>query len=549
MEIAILMGMKRVIGVLKNAIILMAGVMAGLFLLFQFVSSTSNADAAANLSAGFLSSAENPSQDIQEIDIPVMEQSLALESKNVTLENPLPESAQDVLTGEQQQRLQDASKDYIALTAADGIRMARSLNIVKDDGDPTNVCGPLSIAILRDAGLLDPYIKIRDFWLLNPDNNRKLLDQTFPTGHYEHFLFSSPLNEMDWGTFPLTPGDFIYIYAGPGGTFEHMLVVTRVDNAGRAFSVTNHATPDGFVIDEVLLYDPAQPETGKFFEWTERRNSKLGSTGFGGFELWRLAVPFREKSPREIAFARELDAVMEEHGGDWYVAVKDLSGGMLYERQAAVPVDVGSMIKLPVAMLFFKSLELEEIPPASYADYISEEGPDRSYEQLLRAMFNKSDMVAAQTLLDEIRISGLDVDEELTKWGLRKTNLDSGKLSIQDMVAVYEGLYSGGLVDGFAREYILSLMEESASNNNTRLGILQKTNPSSLEFYNRRGSTVDTIIAIGDGALVSVPVVDGEDTYIVVMSGYFSEDNPTTDQELIKAIEEMAQIFWSFTRK
>jgi len=549
MEIAILMGMKRVIGVLKNAIILMAGVMAGLFLLFQFVSSTSNADAAANLSAGFLSSAENPSQDIQEIDIPVMEQSLALESKNVTLENPLPESAQDVLTGEQQQRLQDASKDYIALTAADGIRMARSLNIVKDDGDPTNVCGPLSIAILRDAGLLDPYIKIRDFWLLNPDNNRKLLDQTFPTGHYEHFLFSSPLNEMDWGTFPLTPGDFIYIYAGPGGTFEHMLVVTRVDNAGRAFSVTNHATPDGFVIDEVLLYDPAQPETGKFFEWTERRNSKLGSTGFGGFELWRLAVPFREKSPREIAFARELDAVMEEHGGDWYVAVKDLSGGMLYERQAAVPVDVGSMIKLPVAMLFFKSLELEEIPPASYADYISEEGPDRSYEQLLRAMFNKSDMVAAQTLLDEIRISGLDVDEELTKWGLRKTNLDSGKLSIQDMVAVYEGLYSGGLVDGFAREYILSLTEESASNNNTRLGILQKTNPSSLEFYNRRGSTVDTIIAIGDGALVSVPVVDGEDTYIVVMSGYFSEDNPTTDQELIKAIEEMAQIFWSFTRK
>jgi hypothetical protein len=547
--IAILVSMKRVKGVLKNAIILIAGVMAGLFLLFQFVSTTGNADAAANLNAGLLTSAENPSQDVQEIDIPVMAQSQALESKNVNLENPLPESAQDVLTSVQQQRLQDASKEYIALTPADGIRMARSLNIVKDGGDPTNVCGPLSIAILRDAGLLDPYIKIRDFWLLNPDTNRKLLDLTFPSDRYEHFQFSSPLNEMDWGNFPLKPGDFLYIYAGPGGTFEHMLVVTRVDNAGRAFSVTNHASPDGFVIDEVLLYDPAQPGTGKFFEWTVRRNNTLGSTGFGGFEVWRLAVPFREKSPREKAFARELDAVMEEHGGDWYMTVKDLSGGMLYERQAAIPVDVGSMIKLPVAMLFFKSLELEEIPPASYADYISEEGPDRSYEQLLRAMFNKSDITAAQTLLDEIRISGLDVDEELTKWGLRETNLDSGKLSIQDMVAVYEGLYSGGLVDASAREYILSLMEESASNNSTRLGILQKTNPSSLKFYNRRGSTVDTIIAIGDGALVSVPVVDGEDTYIVVMSGYFSEDKPTTDQELIKAIEEMAQVFWSFTRK
>ena len=114
-------------------------------------------------------------------------------------------------------------------------------------------------------------------------------------------------------------------------------MVTRVDNAGRAFSVTNHATSDGFVIDEVLLYDPAQPGTGKFFEWTVRRNNKLGSTGFGGFELWRLAVPFREKSPREIAFARELDAVMEEHGGDWYVAVKDLSGRILTNVRLPFP--------------------------------------------------------------------------------------------------------------------------------------------------------------------------------------------------------------------
>ena len=160
------------------------------------------------MGSGFLISAENPSRDVQEIDGPVMAQSQASESKVVVLENPLLENAQDVLTSQQQQRLQDASKDYIALTPADGIRMARSLNIIKDDGDPTNVCGPLSIAILRDAGLLDPYVKIRDFWLLNPDINRKLLDQTFPSDRYEHFQFSSPLNEMDWDTFPLTTGRF-----------------------------------------------------------------------------------------------------------------------------------------------------------------------------------------------------------------------------------------------------------------------------------------------------------------------------------------------------
>ena len=54
---------------------------------------------------------------------------------------------------------------------------------------------------------------------------------------------------------------------------------------------------------------------------------------------------------------------MDNRVGDWFVVIKDLNGGMLYERQAAVPVDVGSMIKLLVAMLFFKSLELKDTVP------------------------------------------------------------------------------------------------------------------------------------------------------------------------------------------
>jgi hypothetical protein len=376
-----------------------------------------------------------------------------------------------------------------------------------------------------------------------------LLDQTFPAERFDHFQFSIPLNDMDWHAFPLKAGDFLYLYAGSGGTFEHMLVVTRVDEHGRAYSVTNHATPEGFVIDEVMLYDPANPGIGKFSEWTDRQNNKLGTTGFGGFELWRLTQPIRERSPLEESFARDLDTVMDNRGGDWYVAVKNLNGETLYQRQAAVPVDVGSMIKLPVAMLFFKSLELEGIAPYEYSEYLVEEGPNLSYQQLLRALFNKSDLSAAQALISETRLAGLNVEDELRNWGLKNANLDLRKLSAQDMVILYEGLYSGRLVDPFAREYILSLMEDAASNKDTRLGILQKSNPSSLDFYNHRGSTLDTIIAMGDSALVSVPVVDGEDTYVVVMYGLYSDYAPTTDQSLMMAIEEMAQVFWSFTKK
>ena len=134
------------------------------------------------------------------------------------------------------------------------------------------------------------------------------------------------------------------------------------------------------------------------------------------------------------------------------------------------------------------------------ADYLVEEGPNLTYEQLLRALFKKSDLSAAKVLLSETRLAGLNVEDELRLWGLKNANLDLRKLSAQDMVTLYEGLYSGRLVDPYAREYILDLMDESASNKDTRLGILQKSNPSSLHFYNHRGSTLDTIVAMGDSA-------------------------------------------------
>jgi hypothetical protein len=132
---------------------------------------------------------------------------------------------------------------------------------------------------------------------------------------------------------------------------------------------------------------------------------------------------------------------------------------------------------------------------------------------------------------------------------LKNTQLDSGKSSIQDLVTLYEGLYLGGMIDPSGRDYLLALMDEATSGKDSRMGILRKTNPMSLESYLRRGSTQDTVVAIGDSALISVPVVDGEDSYIVVMLGLYDDDMPTTDLDLVAAVEEMAQVFWSFSRK
>ena len=57
---------------------------------------------------------------------------------------------------------------------------------------------------------------------------------------------------------------------------------------GRVYAVTNHLTSNGFIISEVLLYDPNDPNAGMFPAWTARPNAETGSTGFAGYELWRL---------------------------------------------------------------------------------------------------------------------------------------------------------------------------------------------------------------------------------------------------------------------
>ena len=112
-----------------------------------------------------------------------------------------------------------------------------------------------------------------------------------PLAKFESFRVQIKLNKVDWQETPLYPGDFVYLYAGGDGNFEHMLVVSRVDSEGRTYSVTNHDTEDGFIITEILLYHPDIPNVGMFPVWTERPNRKMGATGFGGFEVWRMRTP------------------------------------------------------------------------------------------------------------------------------------------------------------------------------------------------------------------------------------------------------------------
>ena len=145
----------------------------------------------------------------------------------------------------QQEALVRASLQYLAEDDAEANTVAQSLKFAPG-GTAKAMCGPLAFAILRDAGLVSKYIDLRDYWLLNPREDGVLLERTFPRLYFDWVKIEKRINAVDYGQFPLQAGDVLYLYQGFVGEeyFERVLVVTRVDGDGRAYTVTNNYTDD-----------------------------------------------------------------------------------------------------------------------------------------------------------------------------------------------------------------------------------------------------------------------------------------------------------------
>lgn len=167
--------------------------------------------------------------------------------------------------------------------------------------DPSNMCAPLAVAILRDAGVVRSGPSLAPYWLLDPRENPYLLRRLFPPERFCYRHFAQGPFQVDFSAFPLHVGDFLYLYAGTWGTFEHVLVVTRVDEQGRAYAVTNlNLRPEGYYgVREVLLYDPQRPGEGMFATWADYHHAAIGLTGLGGFDLWR-PLPGRWAEPPPV---------------------------------------------------------------------------------------------------------------------------------------------------------------------------------------------------------------------------------------------------------
>jgi hypothetical protein len=409
------------------------------------------------------------------------------------------------LSDEQQRRLAGASLHFLAPDDASADEMARSIEFIEGrNEDASTMCGPLAIAILQEAELLGVWAKRHDFWLLNPRQNLKPVEYTFAKEKYEWYLYDTPISKFDFAAWPLMAGDLVYLHAGSGDTFEHVLVVNRVDEDGRAFSVTNFFTQDGTIIKERALYDPAVPGEGQFAAWANRdiRNT-LGNTGSGGFRVWRvrnarnLELPSAEA---ETSLRAKLNELLLASNGSWFGAIKKISGPLIWEFNPYEPFHPASTIKIPVALAFYRWLE--EHHPDDWQTYIAENGIDRTYAQLLRAMIVESEEEATQELVGFLKPAKLD--ERWAYWGLKSTHADPRRSSATDILTALDGLYRGWWIRLESRAHLLDLMATYTVNDDTRLGRLRSTLPAGSAIYNKRGSLVEWPTVVGDSAIIQL---------------------------------------------
>lgn len=455
---------------------------------------------------------------------------------------PPPPFSTPVLSAAQQLRLIKAAQTFIAPEIDAAREMALKVDFVEGPyEDASTMCGPLAVAILKASGLLGAWVVPHDFWLVDPDYNLRPLHDTFPESLYTWQSFETPLKDFDFSKTPLQAGDLMYLHAAPGDTFEHVLVVNRVDDRGRAYSVTNFFVTTGTIIEERMLYDPQQPGVGQFADWGNRQlKNRFGNTGKGGFRIWRVKDSRNLEFPADENSARlreRLDALLLPADGYWYAAIKRIGGPLLYQFNPYASFHPASTIKVPIAMAFYQWLETQEIN--DWKTYLAEHGADgRSYASLLRAMLVDSEEEATETLVDDLGAAWLE--ETWANWGLTSTHIETRRSSATEVLGLLEELYNGKRLTAASNEAILRYMSTYTSNDATRIGLLRPRLPKGSVIFNKRGSLVEWPRVVADSAIIQLP----DSAYIFTMHGLGRGE--ATYESLEATLDLAVQVFGEF---
>jgi beta-lactamase class A len=472
-----------------------------------------------------------------------------------------------------QDQLAQAANAYLADTAEKADAVARQLHYLDGKTESASLmCGPLAAAILRDAGLLPgdfgPVQDLHTYWLAKPDVDGRPWT-LFPDQDYELFHFTTPIKQFDFLSWPLRPGDFVYTYSRRVG-FEHMFIVTEVDEQGRAYTVTNQYQLDKtYRIQRLLLYDPADPAAGAI--QNQFSNPKLGRTGLIGFDVLRrrgvglppgslyaysvqpgdtlpviagkfyttlqgiavlnggvdlahlsmgqiLIIPVNTAElpvqlPSGVDLQKQVDAILTSApSGYWGVYIENLNTGQVIAANTEEMFYMASTLKLAIGVSTMAYFDAN--PGASLED-----GPGnhaRSYDQLLQAMLIPSEEEATTMLLEWLEgQEGFHVQELVESWGLVHTGIGKLMSTPADLGLLWKRLYVGELLSTELTRKLLDILRTPSAGDELRIGagLPEQARPG---LAHKNGTSFES----GLGVVADAGVVEaGGTAYVIVVVG------------------------------
>ena len=247
-----------------------------------------------------------------------------------------------------------------------------------------------------------------------------------------------------------------------------------------------------------------------------------------------LPAPTATPTPN---LSEELDQSLIS-GVDWYVVVKPAQGQRLFERNPEEIFAPASMIKIPLALVIMKILELRGDTIEDIHNY----GIGRNFSDLLEAMVVRSEEAATITLETFARQYNR-LRNYLNYWGLKHTTFDPRRSTAEDLLLSLELIDQQSLLVSELNDYLLQLMGTQTENDQILLGVMATQLPACL-FYNKRGTLLNPTIVSDMGILKC-----GEQSWYLVIAGTPAADSAVTFEDIQSSIEEFGLVFASYVQR
>jgi len=457
--------------------------------------------------------------------------------------------------------LAEAAHSYVAKTPEQTVYVSENLMCAKGF-HPSNICGPLSIAIMSDWRLqndstvnVGPQAQLSgvapsDMWLASPTGDStdpKLFNSVFPPSEFNTYRITESIKSLDFNNIPngvgkLKPGDFLYL---DGGSFTHFITVSRKDKNGCIYATTNipTQTQGEFVIEEVMLWDPIARD-GYFRNWANGVGYEKAYTGRAGFYLWRRKE--QKEQVIEESSAQELrnsltNFFREQVNGTWNVSFVELGVGKVFGWRDSLLYNPTSTIKVPIAMILVQLLNekyANEISASDLTQILKKNGVDgRSFDQLIHSMLVDSEEEATESCVKFIEQNG-PITEKFKNLGMENTTYLPKRTSQKELAICWRELFQGDILNTESKKYLQNYLKEYTENDESLLSSVTKK--FSIEKpWNKEGIVFSNgLYTMQDTGVIKL----GEKLYYIGISGTSSSLHPISENQLKDVIGKIIEI-------